>query len=293
MTKDLVDNHFQVHFTFAPIADSSIELALDRKQKSSGFHYPYSYTKVVVNYLDSDYKLGYGNSVDGPPLAVLSGKIKNEILYFSCNRFNLARTFKPESTESVSAAMQYFFDNLANPSLRLKGIIIDVRGNAGGDLADLNFLAGRLIDKPLHFGYSQYKIGRGRSEYTPWLEAYITPQQHSKALVMPIIVLADHFSASVAEALVMGVHALPNGRVVGERTYGATGPVAAEEVYNAGSFTIKGFLSVQTSSCRFIYLDGKSYENIGFPPDVPVSFDRDALNTGKDKQLEAAISLIK
>jgi carboxyl-terminal processing protease len=174
----------------------------------------------------------------------------------------------------------------------LKGIIIDVRNNAGGNINDLNFFTGHLIGSPLQFGYTRYKSGNGRLAHTPWISASILPQQGSKAINIPVIALADNYTVSLAEAVTMIIHTLPTGIVVGETTWGATGPITANKVYNDGSFSVPGFLSVTTSSAEFKYINDTIYEGKGFPPDINVPFNLPAINSGKDLQLEKAISLI-
>jgi C-terminal processing protease CtpA/Prc len=188
-------------------------------------------------------------------------------------------------------ALTYFFAALNDPSL--KGLIIDLRGNTGGDLSDLNFLAGHLIDQPLHVGYTRSRSGNGRLDYTPWVDAVVTPVPGAKKLQMPVVVLADIFSASLAEIMTMALHTLPGAKVIGETTRGATGAITANNVYNAGQFTVPGFLSVYSASAEFKYLDGRVYEGKGFPPDVMVPFDMAALMAGEDPVLEKAISLME
>jgi hypothetical protein len=293
MTKDLSDGHYMLTFKNSFIKDSVIFPALDRKRSAPGYHTPYYYVPVLYNYLDPGYKSGFDNTIDpNKQLSTVCGTIDSKILYFTCNQFALFRSFHGGKSAGVRATLEYFFNNLEAPPAGIKGIIIDVRGNTGGDMADLDFLMGRFIDKPLQIGYSKYKNGNGRLDYTPWIEAFIHPQQKNKAVTIPLMVLADNFSASLAEAIVMSVSTLPNGIFIGETTWGATGPLIANEVYNSGEFSIPGFLSVQTSSAMFKSRDNKIYEGKGFPPDVPVSFNMSSLNAGHDPVLEKAISLI-
>lgn len=295
MTKNLIDNHYYISFQNTSIIDSNINPALTRNQKASSFHYPYSYFKADTTYLDKNYLLGFdnSNSFNGVPLITLSGTINQNILFFSCNHFALFKSYQSNITNGVKPVLQYFFNQLNNLPISIKGIIIDVRSNQGGDLSDLNFFLGRFIDKPLHFGYTQSKSGNGRLDFTPWIKSYINPQPNAKQITIPIIVLADNVSASLSEVAVMAIHLLPKGKFIGETTWGATGPITNEEVFNTGQFTIRNFMFVQTSSCRFKYIDGKIFEGKGFPPDITIPFDMNSLSTGKDTQLEKAISLLK
>ncbi|HEY4789475.1 MAG TPA: S41 family peptidase, partial [Bacteroidales bacterium] len=147
--------------------------------------------------------------------------------------------------------------------------------------------------KPLHFGYTRMKGGNGRLDYTPWINAFVYPEPDAKAIEVPIVILADLNSASLSEAVVMAIKALPNSTFVGETTWGATGPLTDEEVYNDGQFKINDFLTVLTSSCSFKYVDGKIYEGIGFSPDISVPYNSSAISNGKDIQLEKAISILQ
>jgi carboxyl-terminal processing protease len=294
MTKGLIDGHYQISFSNMAISYYSVNPSLERKQKLPNFHYQYSYLNIDTNYLDTNYILGYDNNnlFNGQPLTALCGTIENRIILFSCTEFSLLKSYKSTTANGVQLTLQYLFNELANLPANINGIIIDVRGNHGGDLGDLNFLVGHLVDKQLHFGYTQSKSGNGRLDFTPWIKAFVNPEPNAKAIKIPIVVLADLNSASLSEAVVMAIKSLPNGIFVGETTWGATGPVTETEVYNDGQFKIDNFLSVQTASCKFKYLDGKIYEGIGFPPDISVSFNPIAIRNGKDTQLEKAISLI-
>jgi len=89
------------------------------------------------------------------------------------------------------------------------------------------------------------------------------------------------------------LRALPQCRVVGETTFGATGPFAENVLYDDGPFQVPGFLSVTTSSVEFKYIDGKIYEGKGFPPDYPVPFNIQALHSGDDPQMDKALSLVE
>ncbi len=238
--------------------------------------------------------MGYDNvnSKNDAPLIVLTGKIQNDILYFYCNHFSLYRTFASTTNTTAKESLSFFLNELGNLNPGLKGIIIDVRGNGGGDLVDVDFLIGRMIEKPLHFGYTQYKSNTGRLDFTPWIKAYIMPQIKS-SLNLPIIVLSDLYSASVSESIIMAVQTMKNGITVGETTWGATGPIAEREVYNAGGvFSIKDFV-IQSSSCKFKYVDQKIYEGVGVPPNISVPYDEGSIKSNKDIQLEHAINLIE
>ncbi len=293
MTKTLFDGHFYMSFN-GRLSDSALFPLYERKRKKADFHNPYPYFKNLPKYLDSNSISGIDSTTDPSsiPLFALYGTLKGRALYFTCSKFSLFRSYYSSKRNEVQAVLDTFFRDLRKLPTSIKGIVIDIRGNPGGDLGDLDFFFGRFIDKPLHFGYTSYKINSGRLDYSGWIEAYINPLPGSRAVDLPIVVLADLHSASLAELITMAVHALPNGIFVGENTWGAASPYTSNEIYNSGPFKIVNFGFVQISSARFKYIDHKIYETIGFPPDFYIPYNKAALDRGTDFQLEQAISLI-
>jgi carboxyl-terminal processing protease len=294
MTKDLIDSHFFIKFTNNSIRDSSLFPALDRKKRLLS-RQAYSFYKLDTPYLDRDYKLDFDTyyRYNFQPMAVLSGTIGQNILYFSTTQCNLSASYYSQNTQGVKGALNYFFGKLTRLNSDFKGLILDFRGNPGGDIADLNFLLGRLIDQPLHFGFVQYKNGSNRLDFTPWIKSEVKPGAQPLKVIKPIVILIDNFSASLAETIAIAMSTLPNVTVLGENTFGATGPVFERDVFNAGEFKINGFLEVQASSCKFKSLDGSFYEGIGFTPDRLVPFDQNAVNNRRDLQLELAIQVLR
>lgn len=293
MTAGLIDSHYTLTFQTAPVSGTELIPAIERKLIKPDFHSPFPYLSLDTNYLDKEYDMGYYITEDHQRLIVLSGTIQHKILYFYCNRFDLQEAWQSPSENSAKNTLSNFFIQLKNPAENIQGIIIDLRNNPGGNISDLNFFMGHFISKPLQFGHTRYKSGNGRLQYTPWINAIIQPTGENKGVTVPVIALADNYTISLAEAVTMAIQALPNGKVVGETTWGATGPVTSEQVYDDGSFSIPGFLSVTTSSAEFKYINDTIYEGRGFPPDIIVPFNGAAAGNGEDLSLEKAISLIQ
>jgi hypothetical protein len=288
MTGGLIDSHFSLSFMPSSIADSVVFPALDRKIQSPGFHSPFLYSSIDTGYFDPGYVLGQFINSSNAAVYAAAATIHQKILYFTCNQFSLHEAWQSPDSNGVATVLSWFFNRLS-PTYSISAIIIDVRGNSGGDFTDLGFLIGRLISRPLPFGFTRYKNGPGRLDYTPWIEATIEPSSAGPVPTTLIMALADNYSISLAETIAMAIHTLPNGKVIGETTWGATGPYTNNQVYNDGPFSITGFLSAYTSSGEFKYIDGKSYEGNGFPPDLYIPFDLNALLMGDDSALDAAV----
>ncbi|MBB6500990.1 S41 family peptidase [Pedobacter cryoconitis] len=300
MTSKLVDSHYALQITSKYVKDSAkyISPSTLRHSKEPGYHGiidpNFFYFSIPPKYLDPGYVKGFVNVSDGSQFFAIAGKIKSNILYLHFNSFNLKQVYGSTTTNDAQKTLKYYFDQLKN-TVGLKGIIIDVRSNGGGALADLDLLVGNLTDKPYSIGATRSKGGMGRLDYTPWIDAQVHPAKDAKAFTAPIVVLADLNSVSMAEMTTMALKALPTGNAtfVGERTWGGNGPLLPnDDVYNGGQFKT-GFMNlVYTSTLMLRYKDGKIYEGLGFPPDVEIKYNGAALDTGTDPQLEKAISLI-
>lgn len=97
-----------------------------------------------------------------------------------------------------------------------RGIIIDVRGNGGGDTAIARPIMGRFIAERKPYAFMRRRAGRGLS--ARWTE-YVEPRgpfTYDK----PVIVLTNHWSASMAEGFPMGMRDIGRARIVGTRMLG-------------------------------------------------------------------------
>lgn len=179
----------------------------------------------------------------------------------------------------------------------VKGIIVDVRGNGGGNLNEIVPLAGSLMQEDLLLGYGRTKEGLGRLDYSVWTPYHIHCPAKHLAEPKPIVVLADCNTGSCGEMLTLIVKSLPNGTFVGERTWGCTGPLLPGQndlLYSGvfGDLYHTGYY-VYTSNFDFVNAQYESLEGKGIEPDIWASYNQELLQYGKDTQLEAAIEHIK
>jgi hypothetical protein len=294
MSAGLIDSHFDLSFN-PPIADSFVSPSYERKANAGILrdHYLF-YDYDARNYLDSGYVYGHDSlNAKSDTIEAVSGTIaKGAVLYLGFNRFGLKSSYAG-APNSVQKALQFFIDYLHNPPVGFRGVVIDVRGNGGGDLNDLNFLVGNLISDKLKIGFTRYKSGNGRLDYTPWADAIVTPQPGAKSVAVPVVALTDIYSTSMAELTAMSIRLLPKGHTVGETTWGANGPLTQNIVFNGGQFTAANFVFAYTSSAAFKYIDGNIYEGKGFPPEYPVPFNLSDFQNKGDLQLEKALSLMR
>lgn len=91
------------------------------------------------------------------------------------------------------------------------GLIIDVRNNGGGDTAVARPIMGRFISATKPYAMMRRREGQGLSGF--WTET-VNPQGPF-TYTRPIVVLADHWSASMAEGFPMGMRGIGRGVIVG------------------------------------------------------------------------------
>ena len=185
---------------------------------------------------------------------------------------------------------------------QLKGVVIDVRNNVGGNTADYQYVLGALLPSGGHqVASARFKTGVGRYDYSP-----VTPQvlktfsgEHA-VITEPIVVMANCHSVSMAEVTCLGAKQVDNARVLGMRTHGGMcllmNDPAAYSVYYSSSVGIKN----QTPFYAYIPVDvtitnqGGILEGVGVTPDIEVQLDQQLLQaTGRDSQLERALQYIR
>lgn len=115
------------------------------------------------------------------------------------------------NSEAVEA-----FDTALEELTATRGLIIDVRGNGGGDTAVARPIMGRFIAEPSPYAHMRRRHGRGLSQH--WVEG-VDPRGPFM-YTHPVVVLVDHWSGSMAEGFPMGMRAINGARIVGTRMMG-------------------------------------------------------------------------
>lgn len=226
----------------------------------------------------------------------ISGIIDGNIVYFYFSSFELSDHYgEPANEDGIAAVLENYYYLLDNHQ-DIKGVVIDVRGNGGGSLSDLDLVLGRFVQDDHVIGYTRYKNGMGRLDYTPWAPAMLHPKGYNRKLNVPIVALADLHSASMAEMTTMSILSMPNGCFVGERTMGANGPLIPTndgfESFYSGSWE-NSAMFVRTSTCMMKDVNGVNHEGVGVSPTIEVLQDVDQLEQLNDTQLERAIEYIR
>ena len=294
LTSTLIDHHMNMYIN-RKNSSAFISLAIGKTEVESRAYYhtpltPQQRIHSLNNLIDQG--LLYNVVVDSINnlKRYFSGIIDNNIVYMYASSFM-------DITLCELNTFKNFKQLVANDNT--KAVIIDVRDNVGGSNNNLIDLISCFTTEKVQIGYSQTKLGLDRYDLTPKMNDVLTPRPDSQNKNVPIIVLTNINSASCSEITAIAVRQLPQGYVVGERTFGATcgynenfeilqsGPFGEGDVHYSSSHY------VLTAKYLFTGVDGTVYEGHGVDPDVECLFDQSAWNNGIDNQLECAIEFAK
>ena len=244
-------------------------------------------------------KAGYVSSSE---LVMLAGLTEDNILYFSFSEFSISSCLAEGSP--VRDALIDLLDSafLLIPQKKLNGFILDLRGNGGGDVVDLQLLWQFISDTPTVVAESRYKNEGSRLSYTSWQPATIQPSDDiSGVFDKPIVLLVNNRTASCAEFSTMFFKALNDKHgadvtIMGDQTLGATGMIydISDNLFDSGTFTLGDF--IKTTTTPFLQnrmYDGTFVEGKGIVPDEIVPFEYDKFVSGEDTRLNRAFSLIR
>jgi carboxyl-terminal processing protease len=304
MTKDLSDSHFSLNFNGGvsyviagyPLQNTNnfSPSSIRHQLRGDRAPIPRSTFDVVIpqNYLTKAQAGTDGNSFR-MNLGIIPRNNKN-ILYLEYSAFQLkSQYWAPNGTTSpVKPVLDEFFRYTKDPDV--DGLIIDLRGNPGGSVPDLDFLLGRLITSPVHVSYTRTKNGNGRLDLTPWIKGYVHPQPGGVNFNKPVAVMVDSYSASMSEMTSIASKAVfDKVKIVGETTWGGTGQIPSSDVkYLGGQFTAANFVQVYMAGVEFRDKNLVSYENKGITPDIRIAYDTTAIKRNVDVQLDKALEYV-
>jgi tricorn protease len=161
--------------------------------------------------------------------------------------------------------VKYFY-----PQLQKKALVIDVRGNGGGNVSP-------MIIERLRREIAMITFSRNTSP----------GPNPSEMIYGPMVCLADEFSASDGDLFTYRFKKHKLGKVVGKRTWGGVVGIRGSLPLLDGGYLRKPEFS------RYD-VDGKEYiiEGVGVEPDIYVDNDPATEYAGIDQQLNKAIEVI-
>ena len=196
------------------------------------------------------------------------------------------RTFADMDT---ARAFADYLDAL--PPGRVRGLILDLRRNSGGDAPVGWRILSRLVDRPLETAkwrtpsYRPALRAWGRSQEWYEGEAPLVQPARGSRFLGPLVVLTSAFTYSAAEDFCVPLKHSGRAVLVGEPTGGSTGQPL--KVYLPGG----GSLRVCTKHDRLP--DGTEFIGLGIQPDVRVEVTVKDVQLGRDLVLERAVEIIE
>ena len=183
--------------------------------------------------------------------------LDNDMAYIQITEFDLVTTEQFEEAYKQAQA-----DGM-------KGLILDLRSNPGGNLSTVCDIARMILPKGL-IVYTEDKYGK-REEYTC---------DGANQIKVPLVVLTNGYSASASEILAGAVKDYGIGTLVGTTTYGKG---IVQKVINLSDGS-----AVKLTVSNYFTPNGNNIHKIGIEPDVEVEFDAEQYKNGVDNQLEKA-----
>jgi carboxyl-terminal processing protease len=155
-------------------------------------------------------------------------------------------------------------------------VVIDLRGNHGGETIVLQEIAGNFFGRETYYGSFRARDGV--------VQRYNT-RPAPKAYAGPVVILVDEESASASEGFTAFMQESGRARVVGRQTAGST-------LNRGGHRELKGGGQLFFSTRSYLTPRGRELEGVGVTPDVTVPLRLADLRAGRDAALEAAESLL-
>ncbi len=213
---------------------------------------------------------------DGDPVSfkVLPGNIGHVII----NSFNTEKTVA-------------LFDSLFPQISKTSALIIDIRGNGGGNSNNGYEIIGYLLNKPFYTDISVMR--QYRPSYRAWGSEPVTIELNrddwkpykNKLYNKPVVVVTGPATYSAAEDFTGAFKTCGRGKIVGAPTGGSTGQPLGYDLPGGGL----GFVC----SKRDIMSDGTEFVGIGIKPDLEVYPTIKGIQQGRDEVLEKAVEMIR
>ncbi|MEY9876121.1 hypothetical protein ABH931_005631 [Streptacidiphilus sp. MAP12-33] len=158
------------------------------------------------------------------------------------------------SADSVTAVMTL--------AAQARGLILDLRGNLGGDPYTAQYVCSYLFDEPTHLNTQFWRDGdAGDTEEQSWTLPHVPGRRLGRD--KPVAVLTSGRTFSGGEELTYNLQQSGRAVVVGERTGGGAHPRNGWTLHPHLELTVPVGRSVNPTS-------GTSWEGVGIAPDIDV-----------------------
>ena len=216
--------------------------------------------EIQAKYLGTDYKIASG-------------------LRYTILPDNIGYIYVPSFSSSIGEGN---LDECLAALALCRGLIIDVRGNGGGNLNYAETLAARFTNERVLTGYICHKTGTGHSDFSEPQALYLESSDRIR-WQKEVCVLTNRSSYSSTNDFVKMMRQLPKVTIVGDRTGGGSGLPFSSELPTGWS--------VRFSACPSFDVDMQHTE-FGIEPDVKVSMNDEDRTKGVDTIIETAREIL-
>lgn len=246
-----LQNISDIYSTLVGKAEKTVELVVNGKPEMAGSR------KVLVTPIANEANLYYYDWVQ-KNIQKVSEATNGEVGYIH---------IPDMGPEGLNEFVQQFY-----PQLNKKGLIIDDRGNGGGNVSPM------ILERLSRVPYRQ-TMRRGNEHASP------VPNE---TMVGPKVLLIDRYSASDGDLFPYGFKQLKLGTVIGTRTWGGVVGISGSLPFvDGGDLRKPEFASFSSETSDWII------EGYGVDPDIYLDNDPYKEYMGIDDQLNKAIEVIK
>ena len=156
----------------------------------------------------------------------------------------------------------------------MQGLVIDLRGNPGGNLTTVTDMLklllpeGTIVSTKDKYGNTEEITCDGKHEFTK-----------------PLAVLVNQYSASASEIFSGAIQDYGTGTIVGTTTYGKG---VVQQLMDLGDGTC-----LKVTIAEYYTPSGRSINGAGVTPDVEVEYEYDENNPEADNQLDKALEVVR
>lgn len=224
--------------------DPGTQLVLGIYRESDGKEYEFTITREIINVPSVEDRMLDDNPAIG---------------YIKLNQFHA------QSAQEMADAL-----NRLLKDYRMEGLVLDLRGNGGGDFEASIAIASLFLD-----GQEVVKVVDAQNNET-------VHRASGEGLDLPLVVLVNGDSASASEILAGALQDNQRAVLVGEKTYGKG---LVQTIY-----PLRDGGALKLTTQKYFTPKGTDINEIGIVPDYIVEQKADAQT---DLQLEKAIELVK
>lgn len=173
--------------------------------------------------------------------------------------------------------------DIFNYFINTRGLIIDIRNNYGGDIHNVDKIAGHLLENPMP--RNAYYFQGEQIEMDSICPLSSTPYLN------PVVLLINGVSFSASEITTEIMKQIEHVTVIGDTTGG--GSLGYLNKYANGDFKLPSGKLFHIGNLDVRKYDGLPFETVGVIPDILVPQTEADINSGHDLQLEFAIDYLK